>query len=379
MLGAVDALESLDLRLSRITPDVLAAAVRLPQLAFLDLSHTRISDAYLSSLNVDHIVRIRLHHTMVTLDGIRAFHESYPLSGARFELAHSPNNPIDLSKAATLPLYGLDLPGIKANATTLANLPRELRRLILTDAEVNDTTIAGIESLVELERLDLSGTQLSDAGLEKLKPLAKLTDLRLAKLKVLEQRKRLTNASLNTGGLSRLPELTVLDLTGASVDDDGVRKLVRSSKKLERLVLRQTPVTGNLIWTCRHLESLDLSLSLVSAKGLERIKRIASLQDLYLNSTELTDDQFIAGIGSLEDNCFDPNIWVDGSKITQLVKVKLDSHLHEGAATVKYLAKMLKQLPDALGTTVRSIVPPEEFKISPAPSIRFDAAPRRND
>jgi uncharacterized protein YjbI with pentapeptide repeats len=107
--------------------------------------------------------------------------------------------------------------------------------------------------------VDLSGRQVTDAGLEHLKGLTSLQDLDLTGTQV-------TDAGLEH--LKALTSLQVLDLSGTQVTDAGLEHLKGSTS----------------LW------KLNLSGTQVSDAGLEDLKGLTSLWDLDLSSTQVSEE-----------------------------------------------------------------------------------------
>ena len=92
----------------------------------------------------------------------------------------------------------------------------QLERLQLDGLSVGDAGLVHLEPLTGLSYLDLSGTQISDAGLVHIESLTKLSILYLG-------RTRVTDAGLiHLKGLTRLSEL---HLDGTQVSDAGLAQL----------------------------------------------------------------------------------------------------------------------------------------------------------
>ena len=114
-----------------------------------------------------------------------------------------------------------------------------LRSLDITGSKVTDAGLEHVKGLTNLRFLSLYGTQVTDAGLEHLKSLTKLealnvsgpqiTDAGLAHLKSLTNLKSLyANVHLTDAGLEHLKELTSLRrlcFRQGEVSDAGLKKL----------------------------------------------------------------------------------------------------------------------------------------------------------
>ncbi len=135
----------------------------------------------------------------------------------------------------------------------------KLSDLDLSYTDVTDAGLAHLKGLTKLTALDLSGTQVSSAGLKHLEGLSNLTAIDLGGTRV-------TDAGLVH--LKGLTNLTKLQLAQTRVSDAGLVHL-RGLTNLSELVLRFTPVTV---------------AGLVYLKGMTRL----SVLDLY--ATYVTDD-----------------------------------------------------------------------------------------
>jgi serine/threonine protein kinase/WD40 repeat protein len=155
--------------------------------------------------------------------------------------------------------------------------------------EVNDTGLANIRGLPDLQRLILNGTSVSDTGLAGLKDLPKLAVLDLGGTQV-------TNAGL--ASLQNLKELAVLHLDGVHTISDAGLAHVKDLRRLQILSLRRTSVTGNglrAIEGLRDLHTLNLSEVPIKDEGLTHLRSLSSLTVLELLNTGITD----AGLASL--------------------------------------------------------------------------------
>ena len=125
-----------------------------------------------------------------------------------------------------------------------------------TEAEMLDV-LTDIQSLKNLETLDIHGTQVKDSGLEK---LAGLTELKVLRI----DGTRITDTGLvHLQGLNKLYDL---GLSGTHVTDVGLRHL----RGLKNIVI------------------LNLDDLRITDEGLEHLKGITSLRDLNLTGTKTT-------------------------------------------------------------------------------------------
>jgi hypothetical protein len=142
--------------------------------------------------------------------------------------------------------------------------------LVLSGTKVTDVGLEHLKGLTQLQSLNLRGTKVTDAGLVHLKGLTQLRELDLARsITILPD---VTDAGLVH--LKGLNQLQTLNLWGTKVSDDGLKHL----KGL------------------RQLQMLDLSGTKVSDAGLKHLKGMRQLQTLDLSRTKVTN----AGIGKLK-------------------------------------------------------------------------------
>ncbi len=157
---------------------------------------------------------------------------------------------------------------------------------------VNEVWLKHITGLIELQRLDIGDTDVTDAGLENLKGLTSLQRLRLDHTAV-------TDTGLES--LKGLTELQTLNLDGTNVTDAGLEHL----KGLT------------------HLQWLDLSNTKVSDAGLEHLKGLTQLRELFLNDTNVSD----AGLERLKGLPQLQWLWFNRTKVTDAGVKKLQRAL----------------------------------------------------
>jgi hypothetical protein len=144
-----------------------------------------------------------------------------------------------------------------------------------------DEEAAYLRALTNLTYLDLSGTEITDSGLESLRALTALEYLSLR------------DNDITDGGLGNLKGMTSLgelDLSNTQVTDSGLEHLEELAN-LERLILDGTQITDAGL---EHLERLtnltylDLRRTQVTDAGLEHLKALTNLVCLKIADTPVT-------------------------------------------------------------------------------------------
>ena len=118
------------------------------------------------------------------------------------------------------------------------------------DSHVRAKFLGVLKSLPHLTELDLSGTQITDAGLAEIEGLPELTKLRLYDT-------RITDAALDS--LKTLPKLATLNLSRTEVTDRAVR-VARAIENLHNLDLSITEVTDAFAGDSRRSRILRRSI-----------------------------------------------------------------------------------------------------------------------
>ena len=164
--------------------------------------------------------------------------------------------------------------------------------LILANTRVGDEGLATLaaDGLTELRTLNLSGTQVTDAGIPNLAAFTKLEELDLG------------HTQLTDAGLASLAALKPfattlkrLKLTGTTVTDQGLANL-KSLKKLNELGLGGTKIGDKgLTALSRTMLKLDLGSTQITDAGLEKMKQFSYLEQLDIDHTQISD----AGLANL--------------------------------------------------------------------------------
>ncbi|MCX5644776.1 MAG: M48 family metalloprotease [Phycisphaerae bacterium] len=187
------------------------------------------------------------------------------------------------------------VPGLKLDAATdsdvrhLAGLT-DLRWLDLSGTQVGDAGLADLKGLKALEFLYLDDTQVTDLGLERLKGLTTLRRLDLSSTKT-------TDAGLEN--LKGLTGLRILWLDGTQITDAGLESL-KDLTALEDLMLSSPQITDAGLAHLQHLTRLK-TLSLgskarITDAGLVHLKGLTRLETLDFSNMKITD----AGLAHLE-------------------------------------------------------------------------------
>lgn len=169
-------------------------------------------------------------------------------------------------------------------------------QLNLIDTDADNEWLANLQLAPSLRLVMLRGSNVTGAGLTKLRHLRKLEVLDL------QHRRDLTAENLEP--LSGLRNLTSLDLTGCSdVSDAGLLNIAHLTR------LRSLSISGSKITDkgLEHLENMTgmthlwLGGTSVTDEGLEHLRRMEDLYWLDLRGTQVSDDglKYLSGMRKL--------------------------------------------------------------------------------
>lgn len=232
----------IDLRASWVTDSDLRRLAKMPALAHLDLSLTRITDQGMQELkNAAGIVELDLRFAeYVTDEGLAA------------------------------------IKGWK-----------KLKRLNVHGTKITDTTLEHISGITTLESLDIGSAMITDVGLERLVALPNLKELTMGG-------NELGDAGLQA--LRMMPGLTYLDLSGRQGTDSNVWAISMSDKGIEAVLT----VKGlrELRFGCTSIgigvegtRFATVSAMSVNSRWLERLKTLPKLERLTLQGCDRVDDE----------------------------------------------------------------------------------------
>jgi Leucine-rich repeat (LRR) protein len=195
-----------------------------------------------------------------------------------------------LENLRRLPLKTLDLSSTMIKGEGLGALNTGIQSLSLPWS-VSDTGLGGVQSLHNLQTLDLSETRVTWKGLEYLKGLGNLQTLALPETAV---------AYRGLEQLQGLTKLQTITLPKAAVTDAVLGSLTRA-RKLHALHLA-TAADGGRPSESTDVARLDLSHTKVTDDGLRYLKALPNLNILALSGTEVTDlglKERVAQLGNL--------------------------------------------------------------------------------
>ncbi|NNJ27740.1 leucine-rich repeat domain-containing protein [Alienimonas chondri] len=182
----------------------------------------------------------------------------------------------------------------------------ELKSLTVGGTSFDDAAMGVVGQLTSLERLDISGTPVSNDGLAKLSGLTNLKVLRLKTVSVndlspvegMQDMRELDLRFSNVGdaamdSVAKLPKLATLKLERSAVTDDGLSKL-SADQPIKALDLDTgfSEAPAIIAEKFPDLRSLELDRSDVyGAEGFAPLGRLTELRTLSLQETYPTDEE----------------------------------------------------------------------------------------
>lgn len=171
-------------------------------------------------------------------------------------------------------LFGLELALPQAYAD-------EIVEVYWRDPAIGDKQLAVLAGLSTIEKLELSGSQVTSEGLKNLTGLSKLYMLHLDGTQVGDD---------GLAQVARLYGLGVLSLDKTRVTDSGLQHLKRMPQ-LERLYLNTTSITDAglaHLAELKNLKELSLVETQISDAGLFHLKGLKNLEMLKVHDTRVT-------------------------------------------------------------------------------------------
>jgi Leucine-rich repeat (LRR) protein len=321
-LGDLASLETLSLAGAQyVGDDGLAAIKGLTNLKVIDFAGTRVTDKGmaslvgmrdLKSLRVSGNISDRGLKSLQGLKNLKELHLEYSqVSGSGLQYIGNPQNVVSVSLCACIKVTDDDLK-ILARLTNLRSLDvgftqisdkgmmhltdlASLETLKLTaDENVGNDGLAATEWLTKLKVIDFAGTRVTDEGMAS---LAEMRDL-----ESIEVSSNISDKGLQAiKGLQRLSELR---LNYSQVDGSGL-KFVAAPGRIRVLGLRQAPLTNenaSNIEAFENLTDLMLGATRIGDQGLKHLRGLRKLQHLELYGSSITDSslEVLAGLKELQ-------------------------------------------------------------------------------
>ncbi len=206
----------------------------------------------------------------------------------------------------------------------------------LAHSWITDADLGRVAALGRLERLDLSGTRITDLGLELLAPLSgvKSLELRFAEF-------------VSEGGVAHLKgweDLESLDLRGTQVRSTVFEHLaaMRGLRKLDLSHTRITDEGFDRLAELQGLEELSIGSNRLEGSALDHLKLLPRLRSLSVSGVQRVD----SGIWGLALN---PDNLLRLGGLTQLDTLDLTG------ATITDVGSDRPGLPDAERTSLRGL------------------------
>jgi len=272
-------LQSINIARTRATDSGIASLAELPLLRRIDLSYTTMGDKGLAHLTKLHrLEELILDGTPVSDNGLALLKDMtrlrvLSLRGTSISnlglaniqglvnleilrLGHEPDNAPRFRRRQ-----------VSSGIDDLKSLRRmgKMRELTLDGHLIPNETLVHLQGMSELHHLDLSRTNVSDNGLDRLKKLPKLEILALNHV-----------STISLAGwhiVSGMPHLRELSLTNASIGDNGLKMLCNLTS-LEKLVLDTY---------------LGDDEPRITDAGLEHVGKLSRLRELNLNGNGIGD------------------------------------------------------------------------------------------
>jgi internalin A len=235
-----------------------------------------------------HITGVNLRGTWVEDTDLRRLTELPDLTYLDLSLTHITDQGMqeikNLSNITELSLYFAEY--VTDEGLAAVKDWKKLRRLNLHGTKIGDTALEHISGIASLESLNVGATLMTDVGLERLTMLSKLRELTMGG-------NELGDAGLQA--LRQMPGLTYLDLSGRQGTDKNVWTVAMSDSGLEAvLTLKEL---RELRFSCTSIgvgiegaKFGEVSLLKVTPKWLERIGSLSKLEKLKLQGCNRIDD-----------------------------------------------------------------------------------------
>jgi internalin A len=218
-----------------------------------------------------------------------------------------------------------------------------IKRMDLCYTGVSDAGLAHLKGLVAMEELDLSDTEITSEGLLHLKAMTAMLNLDSSDTKITDE---------GLVALSEMTKMTDLNLSDTAIGDFGLFHL-RTCTALENLNLAKTKITDEglaCLSDMTMLQTLDLDGTTITGAGFAHLGALKKLKTISFREAGVTDAGLVglAGLtGLVELDLLGANVSDEGLKhlhpLTNLIQINLSGT----NVTPAGVAALKKALPKA--------------------------------
>jgi Leucine-rich repeat (LRR) protein len=261
----------------------IGALASLPTITHLHLRDTQLTNRAVARL-LDHLPKLRA----IDLRGSTNGPCGAPSSGKLENLVMFKSDAPEMDVGTILEIAdGKKLKVLALDKTSASDDGRwsefsNLEELYLAHTKITDAALAKLGRLGKLKRLRISDNNINGAKLEELVGLTNLIDLDLSHTKV-------TDDSIEP--LTRMPSVKKLNLFETPVTNAGVATLVRMPW-LTWLNLDRTMITdacADDLLKLKNLEWLHLGGTAITDEGFLKLKQLKNLKTIIVTKTVVTD------------------------------------------------------------------------------------------
>ncbi len=281
-------------RREEITDAVIEPVTRLPQLRWIALSGTAITDTSVERLSKDRrLERIWLSRTGITDRSLELLAQLPGLTHLAIEGTATTDRGLGhVARMRQLRFLSLGSPLYTTTGLKRLAALEGIGELYLDGLPVDDEVCELLGGLLQLRVLSLRGTPMTDRGLLALQRLANLRDVRL-------DGTRITDRGLEAA--SGWPLLERISLAGTPITDRGLRSL-EPCRKLKSIEIRGTRISlGGLHHLLVELQNRTWPESLAIATGA-RLDEAGRVLSLDLSGIRVRDEDLplLAGLDRLQ-------------------------------------------------------------------------------
>ena len=261
----------------------------MTHLKALDLSGNALTDDNLKHLSVLtnlRVLNLDCYQNEFTNDGLRHLSslkklEDLNLKWTLFQKILNETGTIHLAKLINLKRLNLCATGLTDNALGQLTSLKNLEDLDLTETEITDNGLKYLKGMTKMKKLNLMHVQITGDGLKYLAPMRSLNELNLS----CTTRSQIKLDADSLRHLSELKSLKTLDL-GGNLLTSGLKHL-QKLENLKTLGLRYNKISDDSIrflLSLESLESLDLQFNNLTDLSINDLVQMKSLKQLKVRS-----------------------------------------------------------------------------------------------